>query len=340
MINYISKRIMLAAVTRFFVSFLSYVIIDLPPGDYVDKLIEIQVAIGQMEIPTAEEEYALREKYDLNKPMLIRYVDWIWKILSDGNFGPSYGSGSGYTASGFGTPVSELFGERIILTIALAAFTMIITWLFSVPVGIYTAVRQHSIGDYTFTFLGFAGLAVPDFLLGLILMYLMYAYFDQSVGGLFSGPYQDAPWSFARVIDMLKHLIIPAVVIGTSGTAGLIRILRNNLLDEIEKPYVVTAKSKGIGKWKLIIKYPLRVAINPFVSGMGYMLPALISGSVIVSVVLGLNTMGPLLVDALRSQDVNVAGAIILMLGVLTVFGTLISDLLLVLVDPRIKLVE
>ena len=153
MINYISKRIMLAAVTIFFVSFLSYVIIDLPPGDYVDKLIEIQVAIGQMEIPTAEEEYALRERYDLNKPMLVRYVDWIWKILSDGNFGPSYGSGSGYTASGFGTPVSELFGERIILTIALAAFTMIITWLFSIPVGIYTAVRQHSVGDYTFTFI-------------------------------------------------------------------------------------------------------------------------------------------------------------------------------------------
>ena len=215
---------------------------------------------------------------------------------------------------------------------------MLITWSFAIPVGIYSAVRQHSIGDYTFTFLGFTGLAVPDFLLGLVLMYIAFAYFDHSVGGLFSGDYIYAPWSVGRVIDMLQHLIIPGIVLGTSGTAGLIRIMRNNLLDELGKPYVVTARSKGLVNWKLIVKYPVRVAINPFVSGIGSMLPALVGGSVIVSVVLSLPTLGPALLNALEKEDAETAGTIILLLGALTVVGTLISDLLLVVVDPRIKL--
>ena len=204
--------------------------------------------------------------------------------------------------------------------------------------GIYSAVRQHSIGDYAFTFLGFSGLAVPDFLLGLVLMYVAFAYFDQVVGGLFSSDYAKEPWSLAKIYDLFQHLWIPAVVLGTSGTASLIRIMRNNLLDELGKPYVVTAKAKGMSPVKLIVKYPVRVAINPLISTVGYLLPALFSGSVIVSVVLSLPTLGPVLLTAMIQEDVYTAGFIILMLGVLTVIGTLISDILLAVVDPRIKL--
>ena len=203
--------------------------------------------------------------------------------------------------------------------------------------GIYSAVRQHSVGDYFFTLIGFSGLAVPDFLLGLVLMYVAFAYFNQSVGGLISTEYQDAPWSVGKALDVLQHLWVPAVVLGTSGTASLIRIMRNNLLDELSKPYVVTARSKGMASWKLIMKYPVRVAINPLVSTVGYLLPALVSGSVIVSVVLSLPTLGPVLLESMIQEDVYTAGFIVLMLGVLTIVGTLLSDILLAVVDPRIK---
>jgi peptide/nickel transport system permease protein len=222
----------------------------------------------------------------------------------------------------------------------LAAFTILITWLIAIPIGIYSAVRQHSVGDYVFTFLGFSGLAVPDFLLGLVLLYIAFAFFDQSVGGLFSTMYLDAPWSLARLWDLLKHLWIPAIVLGTSGTAGLIRVMRNNLLDQLDKPYVATARAKGQVNWKVIIKYPVRVALNPLISGIGTLLPALISGTVIVSVVLSLPTLGPVLLNSLLAQDVHTAAVIILLLGFLTVVGTLVSDLVLVLVDPRIRFGE
>ena len=228
-------------------------------------------------------------------------------------------------------PVKELVGDRIALTIALTGFTRDV----ELRVGIYSAVRQHSLADYTFTIIGFSGLAVPDFLM--ILMYVGYAYFDQSVGGLFSADYLQAPWSLGKAYDLLKHLWIPAIVLGTSGTASLIRIMRNNLLDELSRPYVVTAWAKGLGPVKLILKYPVRVAINPLVSTIGYLLPSLVSGSVIVSVVLSLPTLGPVLLNAVRAEDTYTAGFIILMLGILTVVGTLLSDILLVMVDPRIK---
>jgi len=221
--------------------------------------------------------------------------------------------------------------------VVLTGFTIMVTWTFAIPVGIYSAVRQHSIGDYAFTLLGVSGLAVPDFLLGLVLMYVAFAYFDQSVGGLFSADYKNAAWGPAKMWDMLKHLWIPAAVLGTSGTAGLIRVMRNNLLDELGKPYVVTARARGMTAWRLIVKYPLRVAINPLVSTVGYLLPALISGIVIVSVVLSLPTLGPVLLDSIYQQDAFTAGFIVLMLGVLTVIGTLVSDVLLAVVDPRIK---
>ena len=254
-------------------------------------------------------------------------------ILLRGDFGYAYIFGDW-----MGGPVRKLVAARIPYTIYLTMFTISITWVFAIPVGIYSAVRQHSLGDYAFTLLGFTGLAVPDFLLGLVLMYVFFAYFDQSVGGAFSAEYDQAPWSFAKLVDMIKHMIIPGIVLGTAGTAGLIRIMRNNLLDELSKPYVVTARAKGLAGWRVVVKYPVRVAINPFVSGLGGMLPALISGSVIVSVVLGLPTLGPMLLEAIIAQEMELTGTIILLLASLTVVGTLISDLLLVVVDPRIKL--
>ena len=233
--------------------------------------------------------------------------------------------------------VKKLLEDRFRLTVVLAAFTAIVTWTFAIPIGIYSAIRQHSVGDYVFTFIGFSGLAVPDFLLGLVLMYLAFAYFDQSVGGLNSADYADAAWNLGRIKDLIAHLWIPAIVLGTSGTAGLIRVMRNNLLDEMSKPYVVTARSKGMRPLSVILKYPVRVALNPLISTVGYLLPSLVSGSIIVSVVLSLPTMGPLLLEAIVSEDVYLAGFIIFVAGALTVVGTLISDVLLAVVDPRIK---
>ena len=332
MLAYIVRRTIIGVFTIAIISFLSFVICELPPGDYVDKLIYSRYSPFGDRMPTMEEEYALREKYGLHDPLLFQYQRWITKIVLHGDFGVTK---EGYRLP---TPIKDIIVERLPYTIYLSAFTMLVTWSFAIPVGIYSAVRQHSIGDYTFTFLGFTGLAVPDFLLGLVLMYVAFAYFNHSVGGIFGGDYLNAPWSVARVIDMLQHLIIPAIVLGTAGTAGLIRIMRNNLLDELGKPYVVTARSKGLVNWKLIVKYPVRVAINPFVSGIGSMLPALVGGSVIVSVVLSLPTLGPSLLEAIQLEDAEYASAILLMLAALTVVGTLISDLLLVVVDPRIKL--
>ena len=228
--------------------------------------------------------------------------------------------------------------HRLFNTLWLTGFTIVITWLLGFPIGIYSAVRQHSVGDYVFTFAGFAGLAVPDFLLGLVLLYVFFAFFDMSVGGLFSGDFEDKPWTLSKVMDLLKHLIIPGIVLGTSGTAGLIRIMRNNLLDELSKPYVATARAKGLVEWKMVMKYPTRVAINPFISSLGTLIPTLIGGSVIVSVVLALPTLGPFMLDSLLYNDVRTAASIFLLLGVMSVVGILISDILLAVADPRIKL--
>ena len=211
--------------------------------------------------------------------------------------------------------VKQVIGDRIWTTIGLTGFTIMVTWTLAIPIGIYSAVRQHSVGDYLFTFMGFTGLAVPDFLLGLVLLYIGYAYFDQSVGGLFSADYANAPWSMGKVLDMIEHLWIPAVVLGTSGTASLIRIMRNNLLDELGKPYVVTARAKGVGRVRIILKYPVRVALNPLISTIGYLLPALVSGSVIVSVVLSLPTIGPVLLTAIQDEDIYLAGFVVLLIG-------------------------
>jgi len=237
-------------------------------------------------------------------------------------------------------PVAEVIGDRLWLTMAVSVAALFLTWVLALPIGIYSAVRQYSVGDYTATFVGFIGLAVPNFLLALVLLYLGFTLFNANIGGLFSVELQDAPWNAAKVWDLCKHLPIPALILGLAGTAQQIRIMRANLLDELRKPYVVTARSKGLTEMALILKYPVRLALNPFASTIGYTLPYIVSGSIIVSLVLGLPTVGPLLLKALIAQDMFLAGTIVLLLGVMTVIGTLISDVLLVWVDPRIRLEE
>lgn len=326
MFAYILRRAIVAACTIVVVSVLAFVIIQLPPGDYLTSYIATLEAQG--DAASYEQIEVLRRQYGLDRPIYAQYGKWVWNMLH-GDFGISLE---------WNRPVLELIGERLPLTVAVALSAILFTWTLAVPIGIYSAVRQRSPGDYLFTLLGFIGLAVPHFLLALVLMYAAYAWFGTSIGGLFSPGFEDAPWSLARFWDLLKHLWIPAIVLGAAGTAGLIRILRANLLDELRKPYVVTARSKGLPEWKVILKYPVRVALNPFVSTVGYILPGLISGGVIVAVVLGLPTVGPLLLRALLAQDMYLAGTIVLLLGAMTVIGTLLSDILLVILDPRIRL--
>ena len=329
MLGYLARRLVLAIVTIWAISVLSFVIILLPPGDWVDTYIE-HLSLGSMGLMTDEDAEALREEYGLNKPLYHQYYRWISR-MARGNFGFSI-----YLQ----VPVKDIFAERIPYTIMLAGVTVLFTWVLAIPIGIYSAVRQHSVGDYAFTFVGFIGLAVPDFLLALVLMYVAMAFFRISVGGFFSLEYISAPWSLGRVWNLLSHLWIPALVLGTSGTAALVRVMRNNLLDEISKPYVVTARAKGLRGWRVIVKYPVRLAINPLISTAGYLLPYLIGGSVIVSVVLSLPTLGPVLLRALLEQETFIAGTVVFMLGTFTVIGTLLSDVLLVIVDPRIKIVR
>jgi peptide/nickel transport system permease protein len=235
-------------------------------------------------------------------------------------------------------PVSEVIGDRLWLTMIVSVGAIILTWLLALPIGIYSAVRQYSVGDYVATFIGFVGLAIPSFMLALVLMYFGFTLFGASIGGLFSDEFVQAPWSWAKVWDMIKHLPLPALILGLGGTAQLIRIMRANLLDELRKPYVMTARARGVPERRVILKYPVRVALNPFASTVGYLLPYVVSGSIIVSLVLSLPTVGPLLLKSLVAQDMFLAGTIVLLLGVLTVVGTFLSDLLLLWIDPRIRM--
>lgn len=326
MLAYIVRRLCIALGTVWLISVVAFAIIQLPPGDYVTSYIAQLMATGSM--VTQEEAENLRAQYGLDKPMYVQYAKWIWLVLQ-GNFGVSME---------WKRPVTEVIGDRLLLTALLALTAVVFTWILAIPIGIYSAVRQYSAGDYVVTCAGFIGLAVPNFLLALVIMYLAFKYFGASVGGLFSPEYADAPWSWARLGDFLKHLWLPAIILSTAGTAQLIRILRANLLDELRKPYVVTARAKGLSELRAILKYPVRVALNPFISTIGYTLPFLVSGSIIVSIVLSLPTVGPLLLKALLAQDMFLAGTIVLLLGVMTVLGTLISDILLVWIDPRIRL--
>lgn len=330
MLVFIVRRTLLGLSTLLFISAVSFVIIQLPEGDYIDTWYSAvtEGGLNQGITVTVEELDKLRALYGLDRPLYIQYVKWVVNLIKF-DFGITLE---------YSLPVSVLLREKMLLTVALAGFTVLFTWLLAIPIGIYSAVRQHSLGDYTFTFVGFIGLAVPDFLLALVLMYFAFQYFGMSVGGLFSSEYIEAPWSLARTWDLVQHLWIPAAVLGTSGTAALVRIMRANVLDELHKPYVVTARAKGVAEWRLILKYPVRVALNPFVSTIGYVLPYLISGSIIVSVVLSLPTVGPLLLKALVQQDMHMAGTIVMFIGAMTVIGTLLSDILLMVMDPRIRM--
>jgi peptide/nickel transport system permease protein len=307
------------------VSVLSYLVIQLPPGDYITSYIAQMSASGSA--VSEQEAQMLREQYGLDQPVYIQYIRWMSMVLR-GNFG---------MALEYGRPVAEVIGDRIWLTMVVSGAAILFTWLVALPIGIYSAVRQYSFGDYVATFIGFIGLAIPSFMLALILMYLGFKYFNANIGGLFSEQYSQAPWSFAKLWDLAKHLPLPALILGLAGTAQLIRIMRANLLDELGRPYVMTGRARGLSETRLILKYPVRVALNPFASTIGYLLPYVVSGSIIVSLVLSLPTVGPLLLKALIAQDMFLAGTIVLMLGVMTVIGTFLSDLLLLWIDPRIR---
>ena len=326
MLQYIARRLVMMVATLFAVSLVTFMIIQLPPGDYLTSYVSFLASQGDMVDPAVIQ--SLRDRYGLGQPIFVQYTLWITHMLQ-GDFGRSME---------WNRPVWDLLWERLFLTFVLSLFTLLFTWVIAFAIGVYSAVRQYSIGDYIATFIGFLGLATPDFLFALVLMWVFFAYFNQSVGGLFSPQFVEQGWSLAKVWDLMKHLVIPMIVLGASGTASLIRIMRANLLDELHKPYVATARAKGLSEIRLLLKYPVRAALNPFVSTVGWYLPALVSGSTIVAVVLSLPTTGPILLRSLLSQDMYLAGSFIFMLSALTVIGTLISDLLLAWLDPRIRL--
>ena len=325
MFAYVARRLVLAVFTLWTVTVLSFIIIQLPPGDFVDAYMA-QLSATQSNVSEQHFE-ALRRQYALDRPMHEQYLKWMGGIFR-GDFG---------TSMMWRKSVLDVIGDRLAMTIVLSLGAIILTWAIALPIGIYSAVRQYSIGDYVFTFIGFIGLGVPSFLLALVLMYFGFTLFDFDIGGLFSAEYQLEPWSLGKVKDLIYHLPLPVIIIGLSGTAELIRVMRANLLDELRKPYVITARAAGMSERSLVLKYPVRVALNPFASTIGYLLPYILSGSVIVSVVLSLPTLGPLLLGSLLAQDMFLAGSIVLMLGSLTVLGTFLSDLLLMWIDPRIR---
>jgi peptide/nickel transport system permease protein len=325
-LSYIFRRILAMIPTLFLASVVAFVIIQLPPGDFATSYVANLASMGDVVSQDALEN--LREAYGLDQPVLIQYYKWISGILIRGDYGISFEHRE---------PVSSLIWERIWLTMWLSLGSVMLTWLIAFPIGIYSAVKQYSAGDYIFTLLGFIGVSVPAFLIGLVLMYMQFKYLGKTTSGLFSSDFINAAWSWERVEDLLAHLWLPALILGLSGTAELIRILRANLLDELRRPYVVTARAKGLHEWKVILKYPVRLALNPFVSTLGWILPGLISGSIILSQVMNLPTTGPLLLRSLQSQDMYLAGSMILVLSVATVVGTFISDILLALLDPRIR---
>ncbi|MFN8635749.1 MAG: ABC transporter permease [Chloroflexota bacterium] len=326
MLRYIAFRLLMMIPTIFVISIVSFVIIQLPPGDFLTSYVASITARGET-IDDATVE-ALRNAYGLGQPMYVQYVKWITGVLR-GDFGQSFT---------YRVAVSALIWDRVWLTVAISFITLLVTWCVAFPIGVYSAVRPYSWLDYVFTFIGFIGLATPSFLLALVLLVVAFDKFGLSVGGLFSPPFENAPWTVGRFVDLLQHVWIPVVVIGLGGTASLIRVMRANLLDELHKPYVTTARVKGQTEMTLLVRYPVRAALNPFVSTLGWTLPQLVSGSTIVAVVLSLPMVGPMMLAALLSQDMYLAGSFILILSVLTVIGTLISDILLAWLDPRIRM--
>ncbi|MXW92868.1 MAG: ABC transporter permease [Rhodospirillaceae bacterium] len=326
MLRYIAHRLLIMVPTLIAISFIVFVVIQLPPGDYLTTLIEELRELG--EPADLKQIEALREEYGLDQPFLVQYVEWVFGLVQ-GDLGYSFE---------YEQPVADVVGDRLWLSFIVSVATIIFTWIVAFPIGVYSATHQYSWADNSLTFIGFLGLATPNFLLALVMVYFANVWFGTEIGGLMDERYIGQPWSWGKIVSVLEHLWIPVIVIGTSGTAGMIRRLRANLLDELQKQYVVTGRAKGLPPFRLLVKYPLRMSLNPFISDIGDLLPQVISGAVIVSVVLNLPTTGKMLYEALLSQDMYLAGSFLMFLALLTVLGVLVSDLALALLDPRIRL--
>ena len=326
MLSYIVRRLLIMVPTLLAISALVFLIIQLPPGDFFETMINQIRARGES-VDLQRIEF-LKQQYGFDRPMWEQYLVWVWGLVR-GDMGYSFE---------FELPVNEVVGDRLYLTVLVSFSTIVFTWIVSFPIGLYSAARQYSWGDYTLTFVGFIGLATPNFLLALVLLYIANVMFGTSVGGLMDTQYIDQPWTWGKFVSVLEHLWIPVIVIGTSGTAAMIRRLRANLLDELEKQYVVTARAKGLSPLRLLIKYPFRIAMNFFIADIGSMLPSVISGAAVVEIVLSLPTTGPMLLGALQSQDMYLAGSFLMFLAFLTVIGVLVSDMALAILDPRIRL--
>lgn len=325
MLAYLARRLLYMVVALFVISIISFLVIEAPPGDFITTW------ISRVEAGLQGQDYIemLRDRYGLNDPVYVRYFRWISSMLR-GDFGYSLF---------WSMPVADILAAKLPYSLLINGLALILSYVVAIPIGIYSAVKQYSLGDYAFTFLGFLGLSIPGFLFALVVMYASYKLFGTTIGGLFSQQYVDAAWSLAKLADFLRHLAVPVFVVGAAGTAGLIRVMRATLLDELEQDYVRVARSKGLPEWRVILKYPVRVALNPILSVAGWLLPALVSGAIIIEVVLNLPTIGPVFLSALLSQDMQLAGAVVMLLSALVVIGTLASDLLLAIADPRIRYV-
>lgn len=326
MLNYIIRRLTIIIPELFLISVIAFIVIQLPPGDFLTTYIMRLQASGVEINQTIIEN--LKKQYGLDRPMYVQYFIWIKNIVTQGNFGTSFS---------WNRPVIDLIKGRLSITLTISLLSLAVTWLVAFPVGIYSAIRQYSPFDYIFTFLSFLGISMPGFLLALTAVWFLYKFTGHAVIGAFSLEYLDQPWSLAKVIDMLKNIWLPVIVVGMAGTAGLVRVIRAMMLDEIRKLYVTTARAKGLPEYKVLIKYPLRVAVSPTISTIGWLLPAIVSGESVVGIVLNLQTIGPLLLTASLAQDMYLAGSIVLILGTLTVIGMFISDLLLAWLDPRVR---
>lgn len=326
MLSYILRRFLYMIISLFLLSFVSFAVIEMPPGDFAEMRIRQLEASGSRVDESMIDN--IRRRFGYDQPFMVRYRNWIMDIVLRGDFGISLA---------WNRSVTDMIGAVLPFTIVLSVATLIFTYAMAIPIGVFSATRQYSLGDYLFSFLGFIGVALPDFLLSLVIMYFLLTRFGVSPGGLFSQEYEDAAWSLAKLWDLAKHLIVPIVVTGMSGTALLIRTMRATLLDELSKDYVDTARMKGVPYWRAIFKYPVRIAINPILSTIGWLLPTIVSGSTIVAIVLNLPTVGPLLIGALLNQDMFLAGGIIFILSALTLLGTFLSDMILAVADPRIR---
>ena len=326
MILYIIKRIFYLFPLAILISILSFIIIQLPPGDYVTEWEYNMIAQGYN--PTEEEILMLKERYHLDKTYVEQYVRWMSNIIFYGDFGVSFT---------YNKPVSDILSERVPRTIAISLGAILVQWIIAIPIGIFSAIRKYSVFDYIFTLIGFIGISIPGFMFAIVLVYLVYVNTGYAITGLYSEPFRNAPWDINKFYDLMKNISIPLIVLGSSGAAVIIRILRSSMLDELEKQYVTTARSKVMSEIKILFKYPFRIAVNPLISTIGWLLPAAVGGEVVISKVLNMPTTGPVLLKALMGEDMYLAGGILFILSILTIIGTLISDILLAMLDPRIR---